>query len=126
MLLHTLLGVWAIGKTVTSTPPIFMRLAVSMAAVTFVVVFMAVLAAMIVAGMVGFSYVSMVDHGLEPKIALLILAAALLTVLTCGIVALQFYWNRVSRLSKHLIYMQAPITSRVHLLAQAFLQGLNK
>ena len=122
-LLSRILGLWAVSRSVSATAPLFMRLLFGMAAITFFAVFAAVLVAIIAATGLWYSYGVLIAHGATPQIAIMILALVVLLLVIMAVMALQYYWNRVSELAKRLFYLQSPVYGRVHTIADAFMHG---
>lgn len=123
-LLSKLLGIWAVGKSVSSTTPLFMRLLLGMAAITLFAVFAAVLMAFIMTGLVWVSYVQLLAHGITQLHAILIIGAVLVAILGIALLALRHYWRKACRLSKRIMFMQSPLTGRLNQISEAFMSGL--
>ena len=118
-----LLGVWAVGKTVSNTTPIMMRLLAGMVAITFFAIFASVLIALLTVGSLWFLYSQMVAHGIDPQIAALMIGCLMLALLSFSMLMLQCYWHRLQRLSKRINISQSPITARVTYVTDAFMDG---
>ncbi len=123
-IISNLLGMWAIGKTISNTTPIFTKLLLGVVAVTAFAVFASVLAAMLLVGGTWFLYVQMIAHGADNDIAALTIACLLIALLAMSAIIMREYIYRIRRISKRIIYMQTPLTTRLTNLADAFASGL--
>jgi uncharacterized membrane protein len=123
-LLRKLFGVWVIGKTVSSTAPLFMRLLLGMAAITVLAVVGAILAAALIMGGLWLAYSQLVESGIEPAFALMILGAVILFLLGLVVLSARNYWRKLNLITRRLVYRQAPISGRLSSIADAFIDGL--
>ncbi|MFM9889681.1 MAG: hypothetical protein ACKVOE_03410 [Rickettsiales bacterium] len=103
-----------------------MRLLVSMAAITLLAVFAAVLMAMVLAGAIWLAYAQLVAHGVTVAVAALLIGSALLALLLAAFMAMRHYWCRATNACSQMITRQSPISGRVSQVCDAFLQGFNK
>lgn len=119
-----LLGLWAVGKTVSSSPPIFMQLLTSVAAILMLGMFSALLLLLLLAGGLGIAYFQLVAHGVAPQDAMTVLALVVVALLGVTVLFLRYYLHQVRNMARKLAMAQAPVTSRISHIADAFLDGL--
>ncbi|MFZ4541960.1 MAG: hypothetical protein ACOYNL_09205 [Rickettsiales bacterium] len=124
-ILTKLFGIWAVGKTVSSTTPLFMRLILGMAAVTLFAVFAAVVSAMLVGILTWFSFYQLTAHGLSDGLAIAVIALVMLSIVLTIVMAMQHYWRKACSLAKTIMYVQSPISGRLNTLTEAFIGGFN-
>ena len=120
-----LLSIWAFSRTVTSTTPIFMQLLTSMAAITLLAVFSAVVIAIILAGAIWLSYATLIAHGVSAAVAALLIGSAMLALLLATFIVMRYYWCRATSFCTQLLTKQSPLTGRITQLTDAFMQGFN-
>jgi len=124
-LLNRLLGIWIVGKTVSSTTPLFIRLILGMAVITLLAVFCAVILAMLVAGGAWFGYSQMVDNGVTEVAAFSIIGLIMFSLLLTIGLFLQHYLRKANAIAKRIMYLQAPISGRFSMISDAFMNGFN-
>lgn len=124
-LLSRLLGLWAVGKTVSSTTPLFMRLLLGMAAITLFAVFAAVLLALIGAGLVYVAYIQLMAHGFSEAHTLLIIGGVLVALLFATVMVVRYHWRRAYKLTQKILLLQTPITGRINRIGEAFMSGFH-
>lgn len=121
-----LFGVWVVNKTVTSAMPLFVRLLVGMAAITVFAVIAAIIAAILMAGVVWAAYQQLLQYGINEGIAGLILGSLLLALLAAMVIKLKSHLKILYKISKKILYLQAPISGRLSDISSAFMDGFNK
>ncbi len=125
-LLKRLFGIWAINKTVTTTTPLFMRLILGMAVLTLLAVFASVLFAIVVAACAWFGYTQLIICGISSVAAFSIVFLILVALMLILCMVLQHHWRKLQQTLQHILYMQAPISSSVSILTDAFFRGYGK
>jgi uncharacterized membrane protein len=122
-LFNKLLGIWVVGKTVSTTTPLFMRLILGMAVITLLAVFCAVILAVLIAGAVWLSYTQLVAHGITTLAACAIIGLSLLALMLLALLMLQCYWRKAYRIVQRILYLQSPISGRISTITDAFMNG---
>lgn len=120
-----LLGMWVLGKTVSHTTPLFMRLLLGMIAITVFIVFAALLVAILAAGVIWFTYSQLLVHGMTPGYALLVIAAILIALLIAALLLLQHNWRAVNIISRSIDHIQSPVVTRASGITRSFLKGFD-
>lgn len=118
-----LLGLWVIGRTVSSTTPLFMRLLLGMAAITVLAILATILTGVLIVGALWFIYFQLVTYGVDPAMAVTTLGGLILALVALTLIFARNYWIRVRRISQRISYMQAPIAGRFSTIADAFVDG---
>lgn len=116
-------GIWAVGKTVSATTPLFLRLILGMAAITVMSVVAAILITMLIAGGLWFVHAQLVLAGATPPMALMMVGLIVLLMLAIMALLAQSYWRRMKGTAARMMNMHAPVSSRMSGLADAFMDG---
>lgn len=123
-LISRLLKLWAFGKSVSNTTPMFMRLLVGMAAITLLTVIVAVLVSLLLLGGLWLAYAQLVEHGMEPLNAFLTLGGIIILLIGAVILIARNYLRRIRNLSKQVFQVHHPVTAGVSHVVNAFIEGL--
>ena len=125
-ILSKLLGVWAMEKTLSTTTPLLMRLALGMAAITLLSMMATFLFAIVVAVLTWYSYLLMLAHGIAQTDALLVILLTLLTLLVVVGCYIRSCWLKTTLVIRKLIHRQMPLRGRVSALSDAFMHGYQR
>jgi len=122
-LLSRLFGIWAIGKTVSSTTPLFLRLIMGMAAITVLSVVGAILIVVFIVGTLWFIHAQLIAGGTTPQLAGLITGELVLLIMAAILLLTRSYWRKIKLISSNIINMNTPVSSRVSGIADSFMNG---
>jgi hypothetical protein len=123
-LIRRLLNLWALGKTVSNTTPMFMRLLLGMAAITLLTVVTAILVSLLILGILWLSYEQLTAQGMEPQEVLLLLGGIITAFIVGAILWARSYLRRIRKLSRHLFLVRQPFSNGISNIAHAFIDGL--
>lgn len=122
-LISRLLGIWAVGKTVSATTPLFLRLLRGMAVITLFAVLAAILLAVLIVGAVWLAYVQLVAAGIAANAAILIIGLVLIAMLLGVAMVVKHHCSKAAHLCRAILHAQAPVSNRIHRLSDAFMSG---
>lgn|GEM_PF-4194807 len=124
-LVKKLLGMWMIGKTVSSTTHLLGNLLISMAVIAILAAVSAVFFLILVCGILWFSYNILVIQGFTELTAILILGAVVLLVLLLCLYYMRCYIKKISLFSLEFDNStQSPIVRGVTHIVDSFIKGL--
>lgn len=124
-LLGKLLGLWVIGRTVSSTTPLILRLISSVAAIAaLAAVGMLVFATLLVGG-IWAAYNQLLAYDYTQGQASAMIAAGLVIVLVGLVIAVQQYMARINHTLRKMAFAQAPVGSRMSYIFDEFTKGYN-
>lgn len=122
-MISKVLGIWAVSKTVSATTPLFLRLILGMAAITVMSVVAAILIVMLITGGLWMFHSQLILAGATPALALMMTGLIVLLMLAIMAMVAQNYWRKVKHITTRMMNMQAPVSSRMTGLADAFMDG---
>ncbi len=125
-ILAKLLAIWAMGRTVTSTMPLLLQLAVSVAAIAFLSMFILLLAMTLIIGSLWGIHSLLLDAGVTPLTAGAVVFLLIIIMMLVAALAIQSYIHRIKIDMREITFAQAPVTGRVAMVADAFLRGFNQ
>ncbi len=117
------LGMWVIGKTISSTTPLVMQLILGVVVVALLAIFSSTLLAVLVASSAWFSYAQLITAGWSASASFALVASGLLFLFLTSILVLQHYWHKAYAISRRLAYLQTPFSTRISMMADAFMDG---
>ncbi len=121
-----LLGLWAVGRTVTSTTPLFARLAIHVATIAFLGLFILLLAMTLVISGLWVIYDQMLVMGIAGVTAKMIVFLLILILMLVAAIFIQRYVLKIRANAHEIMFAQAPVSGRVTYVVDAFLRGLQK
>lgn len=124
-MLSKLLGMWILGKTVSSTTPLFLRLITAMAAIAALAALSVLVFAILMVGGVWAIYTQLIAYDYTQGEASALIACGLVAILLALVVAVQRYTARVRTTLRQLAYVQAPVSSRLSHIFDEFARGYN-
>ena len=122
-LLGKLLGLWVIGRTVSSTTPLIMRLISAVAAIAALAAVGMLVFAILMVGGVWATYNQLVAHDFTQGQASAMIGAGLVIILVGLVIAVQQYMERVHLTLRKIAFAQAPVGSRVSGIFEQFTKG---
>jgi len=122
-LISKLFGIWAVGKTVSATTPLFLRLIMGMAAITVISVVVAILIVMSITGVLWLAYHAMIDGGTTPQLAAAVTGGTVLLIMAIMVAVARHYWMRVQNISSTILHLHTPLSQRMSGLADSFMDG---
>jgi len=122
-MLGKLIGLWAMGKTVSSTTPIFMRLGLSMAAIIALGTFLLLLSTILLVSLLWLLHLQLVLHGMEPIEATYIVIATVITMMLVIALAIRLYVGRIQTNMREIAYAHSPVGGRVSYIVDSFMRG---
>ena len=120
-----LLGMWALGKTMSGTTPLLMRLLAGVVTITVLTIFSAILVTVFILGSIWLGYSLLVDAQVEPQMAMLMIAGALLALIAAAAIAIRNTLLNLRGVHKRFVITQSPIATRMHSAVDAFFEGLS-
>jgi hypothetical protein len=120
-----LVGMWALGKTMSSTTPLLMRLLAGVVTITILTIFSAILVTVFILGSIWLSYNLLVDAQIEPQIAALVIASILLALIAAAALVIRGTLRNLRHVHKRFVISQSPVATRMHSVVDAFLEGLS-
>jgi predicted permease len=124
-LLSRLLKIWLVGRTVSATTPLLMRLVVGIALVSLLVALGAVLLAILIGMVVWFAYGQLIANGATDYQAMATIAGSILLLLTLIALWIRVHWLRSMGLIRNIAYLRTPISGRINMFSDAFMAGFN-
>lgn len=122
-MLGKLLGMWALGKTVTNSTPLILRLLTAVAAIlALATVILLVLAVLLVGGVWAF-YTQLIANDYTQIQAVVLIGCVLVTMLLALVLGIQCYAKRVQVALRQLAFAQAPVSGRVSHVLDEFMRG---
>lgn len=122
-ILAKLLGMWAVGKTVSSATPLMIQLIRGVAAIAICGVLVAMLVTLLIVGGTWLGYEQLIALGYSAPQAIFCLGATLLVLLVVTIIILTRYIARAIRTTKQLVYVQSPLSSKAAHVVESFWEG---
>lgn len=122
-ILSRIFRMWLLGRTVSSSTPILLRLVTAVAAIAVLAMIGFLFFALLVTGVLWTGYLQLVAQGLSQAQAVAALSGLLLLVLVGIAASVRGYMQQTMRLLGQLAFAHAPVSGRVSLLIDAFVRG---
>jgi hypothetical protein len=123
--LSKVVGLWMLGRTASTSAILFQRLLAGLAAIAVLAVVTAILIGVLMVGLLYLMYTYLVAHGLEPNVAMLVVGGVTLAFLALTVAYIVAYWRKVRSVPQQLVRMNAPISTRLHDVVDAFMSGMS-
>lgn len=119
-----LLGLLMLRKNISVQGNLVQSLLTGIAAVVAMSVVVAMLAGMLLIGGFYLLYQTLVNHGLEPSVAFLLIGLFITLAMAIFIIVIAMYVKRLKELPQHLVRTETPVIHRVTDVAESFVRGL--
>lgn len=118
-----ILGLMIAGKGLADTTPLFNRLLSGIAAVVALAMLSAILAGVLVVGLIYVAYMALVQHGLDSDAAMFLMGGVVMVMVAILVSQLLGTIRRIKYIPAQVLARQNPLAKRATTLGYAFIDG---
>ena len=121
--LGKIVGVMMAGKSLADTTPMISRLLSGIAAVVALAMLSAILGGVLLVGLLYVAYASLVAHGLEPQVAMIVMGTIILIITALLVSQLKTSIRQIKHIPSQMLVRQNPLAQRASKVGAAFIDG---
>jgi len=113
----------AMRRAAAANSVLFQKLLAAAGAVIALSLTAAFLASLLIAGLTCLAYNLLVQHGMTPQSAMIMMGVALFFVLVALIVVICYCGREAKKVSTNIVMMESPLLGKVYHIAESFVDG---
>ena len=122
-LLGKIIGVMMAKRTIADVTPMFHRLLVGIAAIVVLSILSSLLAGVLMLGLIYAAFTALVNHGLEPEAAMMIIGAVIVILTAFMVNQIFVSIKKIKHIPAQVLPKQNPLADRATKAGYAFIDG---